>query len=65
MLFRSIELHEIDHSDLTDDENGIRELTTRHVKLLEEFIRKYPDHWVWQHKRWKHQPKKNNEVIEN
>lgn len=60
-----IEMHEIDHSDLTDDENGIRELTVRHVKLLEEFIRKYPDHWVWQHKRWKHQPKRNNGKIEN
>lgn len=56
------ELYEIDHSDLKNDEEGVKELTYRHVKLLEDFIRKYPDHWVWQHKRWKHQPKLKSDI---
>jgi KDO2-lipid IV(A) lauroyltransferase len=37
----------------TDDER-ILELTRRHTAVLERFIRHYPDHWLWMHKRWKH-----------
>lgn len=48
------ESFELDHSHLQDNEEGIAELTRLHVSKLEEFIRMYPDHWVWQHRRWKH-----------
>jgi KDO2-lipid IV(A) lauroyltransferase len=37
----------------TDDEK-ILELTRRHTAVLERTIRRYPDHWLWMHKRWKH-----------
>ena len=37
-------------------EENATELTRRHVRITEEFIRKYPDHWMWMHKRWKHVP---------
>jgi KDO2-lipid IV(A) lauroyltransferase len=49
---------EIKTDDLNDvnDEN-IYELTKRHVELLEKYVRKYPDHWLWAHKRWKHSDK--------
>ena len=46
---------EVDRSGLggsTDEQ--IDELTRRHVKLFERFVRKYPGHWLWMHKRWKH-----------
>lgn len=26
------------------------------TKVIEEFVRKYPDHWFWIHKRWKTRP---------
>jgi KDO2-lipid IV(A) lauroyltransferase len=35
---------------------NVVELTKRHTKLTEEFIREHPDHWMWMHKRWKHVP---------
>jgi Kdo2-lipid IVA lauroyltransferase/acyltransferase len=43
----------------TDDlvgtlEENILELTKRHVAMLEKYIRKYPDQWLWSHRRWKH-----------
>ncbi|HLX11839.1 MAG TPA: lysophospholipid acyltransferase family protein [Bacteroidota bacterium] len=43
----------------TDDldgatEDNINELTRRHTKILEDYIRQYPDHWQWMHRRWKH-----------
>lgn len=44
---------EIDRSGLDDSEEGILELTQRHVKYLEDKIRERPSHWSWQHRRWK------------
>ena len=46
---------EVDRSGLEkySDEN-VAELTRRHTAVLERFIRRYPDHWLWMHKRWKH-----------
>jgi len=46
---------EVPTKDLTEatDEN-IRELTRRHVKILERTITQYPGQWLWLHKRWKH-----------
>jgi KDO2-lipid IV(A) lauroyltransferase len=43
----------IPSDDLRPDKDGIAELTRRHVAALEEAIRKRPDLWVWQHRRWK------------
>jgi KDO2-lipid IV(A) lauroyltransferase len=46
---------EVDRSALTgSSEENIIELTRRHTALLEKYIRRYPDHWLWMHKRWKH-----------
>jgi KDO2-lipid IV(A) lauroyltransferase len=51
------EFEEIPHDDLKEasDEN-VTELTRRHTATLERYIRHYPDHWLWMHKRWKHAP---------
>ena len=32
-----------------------QELTGKFVKYLEEVIRKYPDMWLWSHRRWKYE----------
>jgi len=46
---------EVDRSGLTGpSEENIVELTRRHTVLLEKYVRLYPDHWLWMHKRWKH-----------
>jgi KDO2-lipid IV(A) lauroyltransferase len=46
---------EVDRGGLTgSSEENIVELTRRHTAILERYIRKYPDHWLWMHKRWKH-----------
>ncbi|MEK7867934.1 MAG: hypothetical protein AAB157_00995 [Candidatus Omnitrophota bacterium] len=29
------------------------ENTSRYTKVIEEHIRKFPEHWVWFHDRWK------------
>ena len=47
----------------TDDEK-IRTITERHVKMLEKYVRMYPDQWLWMHKRWKHTEKYLNRIKE-
>jgi KDO2-lipid IV(A) lauroyltransferase len=48
---------EVDRSGLTGtSDEKIIELTRRHTAVLEKYIRRYPDHWLWMHKRWKHTP---------
>jgi KDO2-lipid IV(A) lauroyltransferase len=37
-------------------EDTIETLTQRHVKILEGFIRQYPEQYYWLHKRWKTRP---------
>ncbi len=46
---------ELEYSDIAgNSEDAIRELTSRHVAVLERYIRQYPGQWLWMHKRWKH-----------
>jgi Kdo2-lipid IVA lauroyltransferase/acyltransferase len=49
-----VKLIELKHDDLKHDTEGIKELTRRHVQVLEDAIRQNPGHWAWQHRRWKH-----------
>ena len=43
--------------DLTQNtgakEEDIRRITQKYTSILESYIRKYPDHWYWIHRRWK------------
>ncbi|MCL4540444.1 MAG: hypothetical protein M1469_05650 [Bacteroidetes bacterium] len=52
-----VDLQRVDYNDLKDEsEENVRELTQRHVNILEDYIRRYPDKWLWFHKRFKHVP---------
>ncbi len=50
----TIDLKELDFSDLTYSKENVKILTRRHVEALEKQILKAPELWVWAHKRWKH-----------
>ena len=39
-----------------DAEEEIRENTAQFTRLIEESIRRYPDQWLWVHRRWKTRP---------
>ena len=39
-----------------DDEADVAANTAKFTKVLEDFIRKHPDQWLWVHKRWKTRP---------
>jgi KDO2-lipid IV(A) lauroyltransferase len=37
-------------------EENIQRLTQAYTSLLEKYVRQYPDHWFWMHRRWKTLP---------
>ena len=37
-------------------EEDIRVNTARSTKIIESYIRKYPEQWIWVHQRWKTRP---------
>jgi len=39
-----------------DDERDIVENTARFTAAIEGFVRRYPDQWLWVHRRWKTRP---------
>jgi len=36
-----------------EDENAVHDFTQLCTKQIEDFIREYPEQWIWIHKRWK------------
>lgn len=36
-----------------DKEEDVKKLTQTYTSVLENYIRRYPDHWFWAHRRWK------------
>jgi KDO2-lipid IV(A) lauroyltransferase len=39
------------------DEAEVQALTQAFTTLLEEHVRRHPEQYFWQHRRWKTQPK--------
>lgn len=41
---------------LIDDESGEYEAMQKFASVMEKYIRRYPEQWLWLHKRWKSTP---------
>jgi len=39
-----------------DREADVKTATTRFNQIIEDFVRRYPDQWLWIHRRWKTRP---------
>lgn len=49
----TIDIEEIDMSDLGREKADAEELARRYTKVIERFIYQYPEEWFWLHNRWK------------
>ncbi len=47
---------EIDLIRTGDKTRDIEENTALFTKIIERYVKKYPDHWFWFHERWKTKP---------
>jgi len=39
-----------------DDESDVIANTAKFTKVIENYVRRYPDQWLWVHRRWKTRP---------
>jgi KDO2-lipid IV(A) lauroyltransferase len=39
-----------------DDEGDVLAATQQFTSVIEDYVRKYPDQWLWVHRRWKTRP---------
>ena len=39
-----------------DEERDVIENTAAFTKVIEQYARKYPEQWLWVHRRWKTRP---------
>lgn len=50
----TVELHEIEQPDQENDQEKIKTMSEKYISLLEDYIRMYPEQWLWFHNRWRH-----------
>jgi KDO2-lipid IV(A) lauroyltransferase len=46
----------VELSRTSDEEADVRENTQRFTRVIEDYVRAYPEQWLWVHKRWKTRP---------
>jgi KDO2-lipid IV(A) lauroyltransferase len=39
-----------------DEDEDVRRLTQQYTRVVEDYVRKYPNQWLWIHRRWKTRP---------
>jgi KDO2-lipid IV(A) lauroyltransferase len=57
--FRMVYEHAVDPPS-ADDEHAIRQFTQRCTDVLEMYVRRYPELWLWMHRRWRDVPAGGN-----
>ena len=47
-----------------DEEEDVRRLTQSFTSVVEDYVRRYPDQWLWIHRRWKTRPTGEPEIYD-
>ncbi len=45
-----------------DEAEDVRCLTQQYTRVVEDYVRRYPDQWLWIHRRWKTRPEGEPEI---
>lgn len=51
---------EIEIPQTDDVEKDVLEMVRRYTEVIEAYVRKYPEQWMWMHRRWKTRPLNEN-----
>ena len=54
--FRMVYEHPVEIPETQDTEAAIQQLTQRCTDVLEMYVRRYPELWLWMHRRWRDVP---------
>ena len=54
VLTHRVESHALDYDP--ESENAEQEILDEYAKRLNEIVSRYPDQWIWWHKRWRRRP---------
>jgi KDO2-lipid IV(A) lauroyltransferase len=46
----------IEFEDVGSHDENLRHNTRRYLEVLERYVRKYPEQWLWVHRRWRRRP---------
>jgi KDO2-lipid IV(A) lauroyltransferase len=59
--FRMVYEHPVDPPD-GDGPDAVREFTQRCTDVLEMYVRRYPELWLWMHRRWRDLEPRDDQV---
>ena len=59
--FRMVYEHAVD-PPAADDPDAVREFTQRCTDVLEMYVRRYPELWLWMHRRWRDLEAKDDRI---
>ena len=45
-----------------NEDEDVRRLTQQYTRIVEDYVRRYPDQWLWIHRRWKTRPPGEPEI---
>lgn len=45
-----------------NEEEDVREFTALYTRVVESYVRRFPDQWLWIHKRWNTRPEKGEDL---
>ena len=48
-----------------DEKEDVRRLTSLYTQTIESYVRRYPDQWLWIHKRWRTRPTEEPDLDRN
>jgi KDO2-lipid IV(A) lauroyltransferase len=48
----------------SDEDEDVRRLTQAFTAVIEDYVRRYPDQWLWVHRRWKTRPPGEPEIYQ-
>ena len=52
----------VEYNSGDNSDKNVRELTQKITKIVEKYVRRYPDQWLWIHKRWNTRPEGGAEL---